>query len=125
MKKNHFQTLWLKRISNPEEEPCTVILPLAISKQDIGMLSILFYSVKKCSSTREAKGKGKTGDPPAGLYKDKLSDQRCKHVLSRMTVEFGNSPLVRQHLRLLSARGDPSIFPVRLQVNKSLTLDIW
>lgn len=48
--------------------------------------------------------------------REKIPDHRLNYVPSRSVIEFGNSPLVTQHLKMLTSGGNPSVAPIRLQV---------
>ncbi|CAM9756953.1 unnamed protein product, partial [Laminaria digitata] len=47
-----------------------------------------------------------------------ILEQRMNHVPTRVTVDFGNSPLVHQHLSLLTRGEAPSVTPIRLKVTR-------
>lgn len=55
---------------------------------------------------------------PTARRRAGIPDHRLNYVATRSAIEFGNSPFVQQHLRVLTGRATTSVSPVRLQVKE-------
>lgn len=56
------------------------------------------------------------GATPTSRRRDGIPEHRLNFVATRSAIEFGNSPLVQHHLKVLTGGGKASVSPVRLQV---------
>lgn len=59
---------------------------------------------------------------PTARRRDGIPEHRLNYVATRSAIEFGNSPFVKHHLRVLTGGGKTSVAPIRLQVGALLSL---
>ena len=72
------------------------------------LVSVFFVSRTKARNSAAAARKREGG----------LLGHSLNHIPTKVTVDFGNSPLVHQHLRLLTRGEAPSVTPVRVKVSR-------
>ncbi|CAM9450500.1 unnamed protein product [Ectocarpus sp. 4 AP-2014] len=61
------------------------------------------------------------GPTPTARRRGGIPEHRLFYVASRSAIDFGNSPFVKHHLRVLTGGGKTSVAPIRLQVTGEAT----